>query len=93
MAPLATIARSPAALTLTPRRAWQLTLDNGASLELGRLDTDARLNRFIATYPQVAALQAAKTQVDLRYLSGFTIRNAVSSAPSVMTASTTNKNL
>ena len=75
IAPLATIARSPASLTLTPRRAWQLTLDNGARLELGRQDSEARLSRFIVTYPQVTALRAANNQVDLRYLSGFTIRN------------------
>ena len=75
IAPLAAIARAPVKLTLTPRRAWQLTLDNGANLELGRHDTEARLNRFIATYPQIAALQVANSQVDLRYLSGFTIRN------------------
>jgi cell division protein FtsQ len=75
IAPLANISRAPVKLTLTPRRAWQLTLDNGANLELGRHDTEARLNRFIATYPQISALQAANSQVDLRYLTGFTIRN------------------
>lgn len=74
IAPLANISRAPVKLTLTPRRAWQLTLDNGANLELGRQDTEARLNRFIVTYPQIAALQVANSQVDLRYLTGFTIR-------------------
>ncbi len=91
IAPLADIARSPAALLLTPRRAWQLTLDNGARLELGRHDTDVRLSRFIATYPQITALQVANSQVDLRYLSGFTIRNAAGAVTT--TSVTTKKNL
>jgi cell division protein FtsQ len=94
IAPLAVIARSPATLTLTPRRAWQLTLDNGANLELGRHDTEVRLNRFIATYPQIAALQVANSQVDLRYLSGFTIRNvATATSTASATSAAAKKNL
>jgi cell division protein FtsQ len=75
VAPLKAINRTPTQLVLTPRRAWQLTLDNGSVLQLGRSETDARLERFIKTYPQVAALQVANSGVDLRYQSGFAIRN------------------
>lgn len=75
--PLKPIARSPRELTLTPRRAWQLTLDNGAILQLGRSELEPRLARFVSTYAQVPALQADKAQVDLRYQAGFTIKGVV----------------
>jgi cell division protein FtsQ len=80
--PLKPIARTPRALTLTARRAWQLTLDNGTVLALGRSDVEPRMARFIATYPQLPSLQQANATVDLRYQAGFTVKStsAVSTA-------------
>jgi cell division protein FtsQ len=78
MPPLKTIEHTPTKLMLTARRAWQVTLANGSELQLGRGETEERLNRFIQAYPQVAALQVANSGVDLRYQSGFTIRNNAS---------------
>jgi len=75
LAPLKTIERAPAALLLTARRAWQLTLDNGAAIELGRTDADERIARFIQTYSELPALQVAGAVVDMRYQAGLTIRN------------------
>ena len=58
---------------LTPRLAWQLKLDNGVRLALGR-DADAaeiRLARFV----QSAARGVARYDyVDLRYPNGFALR-------------------
>jgi cell division protein FtsQ len=58
---------------LTPRFAWQLRLDNGVRVALGR-DADAaeiRLARFV----QSAANGAARYDyVDLRYPNGFALR-------------------
>lgn len=76
LAPLKTIDRAPAALVLTARRAWQLTLDNGSAIELGRTDADQRIARFIRTYTELSALQVAGAVVDMRYQAGLTIRNA-----------------
>ncbi len=73
LAPLKIVGRAPARLLLTERRAWQVTLDNGSHLQLGRSDTDIRLDRYIQTFPQIAALQTAGVNVDLRYQTGFTI--------------------
>ncbi len=81
LAPLGTIARAPAKLTLTARRAWQITLDNGSQLSLGRIESERRLQRFIKTYPQVAGLQRANTDVDLRYQGGFAIRGDETAKP------------
>jgi cell division protein FtsQ len=83
LAPLKSIERAPKALTLTPRRAWQLTLDNGTAVELGRADVDERLSRFIRAYTELPALQTAGATVDMRYQSGLTIRNvSLNAAPS-----------
>ena len=83
LASLKAIERAPAKLVLTARRAWQVTLDNGSVLQLGRGEVDTRLTRFIQTYPRLAALQAAKVNVDLRYQRGFAIRGtgAATDAP------------
>lgn len=67
----------PAELRLSPRRAWQLRLENGSTLELGRNDAAARLARFVRAYPQVPALQLASARVDLRYQSGLAVRGVV----------------
>jgi len=76
LAPLKAIDRAPTALVLTARRAWQLTLDNGSAIELGRTDADQRIARFIQTYSELPALQVAGAVVDMRYQAGLTIRNA-----------------
>jgi cell division protein FtsQ len=47
-----------AELRLSPRRAWWMRLDNGMQLALGRLETDARLARFVTLYPRVLSVQA-----------------------------------
>jgi cell division protein FtsQ len=59
-------------VVLSPRHAWQLRLDSGLVLELGREQMDERLARFAAAYPQYrAAMKASVKYVDLRYRNGF----------------------
>lgn len=76
LTPLKTIDRAPKLVVMTPRRAWQIMLDNGITIELGRTDVDERIARFIRTYPELPALRVAEAVVDMRYQSGLTIRNA-----------------
>ena len=69
------LGRTPTRVSVTARRAWTLTLDSGLTLELGRLDPEDRLARFVENYPQAAALLGRRMQhVDLRYSNGFAVR-------------------
>jgi cell division protein FtsQ len=63
-----------ARIELNERRAWRIGLDNAVQLELGRVDTALRLQRFVRTFPEVFAghLDALKS-VDLRYSNGFSV--------------------
>lgn len=58
----------------TPRRAWQLRLDNGMVLELGSEQMQQRLERFVTVYPySLANRQDGVKTVDLRYRNGFAV--------------------
>ena len=72
---LAAIQVKPVLVQLTPRRAWQVKLENGPTLELGRQDVEARLARFIAMHARtIATLNRRIDYVDLRYPNGFAVR-------------------
>jgi cell division protein FtsQ len=59
-------------ISLSPRYAWQVKLEKGMVLELGREEMQARLARFVKVYPySLAALARAASRVDLRYRNGF----------------------
>lgn len=59
-------------LSLSPRFAWQVRLENGMTLELGREQMQSRLARFVMVYPySLATLPVAVRHVDLRYRNGF----------------------
>jgi cell division protein FtsQ len=66
-------------LTLSRREAWQLLLDDGTRIELGRDDDKApiaaRLARYVSTQPAVSR-EGAHTIIyaDLRYPNGYAIR-------------------
>ena len=63
-----------AAVRLDARGAWELDLDNGLTIRLGRLQVEERLERFIHTASQVVARRANEINyVDMRYSNGFTI--------------------
>ena len=68
-------------ITLTPRRSWQLTADNGLVIALGREEMDMRLGRFVGVYAKtLASLKGNLSYVDLRYPSGFAVRNPLATA-------------
>ncbi|MDP1635554.1 MAG: cell division protein FtsQ/DivIB, partial [Gallionellaceae bacterium] len=61
-------------LSLSPRYAWQVTLDDGMVIELGRDEMQQRLARFVAVYPySLAAMARPVRHVDLRYRNGFAV--------------------
>ncbi|MEO8165787.1 MAG: cell division protein FtsQ/DivIB [Betaproteobacteria bacterium] len=71
------VGRHIAILTLSPRRAWVLKLDDGMVLELGRDNLESRLAGFVSAYEStVARLPHPATYVDLRYPNGFAVRSA-----------------
>lgn len=69
------LGHAPTRVSVSARRAWTLTLDNGLVLELGRIEPEDRLARFVQNYAQAAALLGRSTfYVDLRYSNGFAVR-------------------
>lgn len=72
----------PVKLWLSERRAWQVELDNGVKLELGRDRMEERLRRFAAHWGSaLAALPYRIEYVDLRYPNGFAVRMPDYKAP------------
>jgi len=62
-------------LRMTDRRSWQLNLDNGLWLKLGKQNVKGRLQRFVRVYKKVIAAQLNKIEgVDMRYTNGFAVR-------------------
>ncbi len=63
-----------AQLKLDERGAWELALDNGVKLRLGRLLVDERFDRFMAAAVRIVAARATEiAYVDMRYANGFAI--------------------
>ena len=63
-----------AALRLDERGAWEIDLDSGVTVRLGRQDVDERLDRFIRTAaPAIAHHISDVAYVDMRYANGFSI--------------------
>lgn len=63
-----------AELKLSARGAWQVVLESGLVLELGRGDTAARIGRFAAAWPRLAREDPPPRYADLRYPNGFAVR-------------------
>ncbi|HEY8857495.1 MAG TPA: cell division protein FtsQ/DivIB [Rugosibacter sp.] len=77
-AQLATVQRGLVTLRLSPREAWQIKLDDGVVLELGRDQPKTplaeRLARFTTHYAQVKDRLHALSVVDMRYPNGFALK-------------------
>ncbi|KAB2824362.1 FtsQ-type POTRA domain-containing protein [Aliivibrio finisterrensis] len=69
-APLNITVRSVA---LTDRLSWQVVLDNGIRLELGRDAREERVNRFVALYKQLTNKKNSIDYIDLRYDTGAAV--------------------
>ncbi|MCB1961138.1 MAG: cell division protein FtsQ/DivIB [Rhodocyclaceae bacterium] len=75
---LAPLGRQLVSLDLSAREAWQLRLDDGLVIRLGRDQEKARIEdrmaRFITAYPQAQAQWPVKVAIaDLRYPNGFAL--------------------
>lgn len=78
---LAPLKLQPVTLTLSDRRAWQMKLNNGLVVELGRDKVEARLAKFARVYgTTIARLPRQVAHVDLRYPNGFAVRFAAASS-------------
>jgi cell division protein FtsQ len=78
---LMAIGEKPVQVTLSPRLAWQLKLEHGMWVDLGREQPKSpvgvRLQRFIEVYPETIGKRSVRPAVvDLRYPNGFAIRVA-----------------
>jgi cell division protein FtsQ len=77
---LAVLGRKPETLVLSNREAWQVKLDDGLVVELGRDEEKLRLvermGRFVAWYrPALERARLARASVvDMRYPNGFALR-------------------
>ena len=72
---LAAIGETPVEVQVSARRAWQLKLQSGLTLALGRENVEARLARFVAVHGRtIARLERRIDYVDLRYANGFAVR-------------------
>ncbi|MBH0038251.1 cell division protein FtsQ/DivIB [Pseudoalteromonas sp. SWN166] len=61
-------------LALSERFSWQLWLDNGIRLNLGRKDKAKRVQRFIDVYPRMEQRADAQVDtIDLRYDTGLAV--------------------
>jgi len=59
---------------LDARGAWQMTLQNGVEVRLGRRDVDARTELFLDIVADIIIGRAAEIDyVDMRYSNGFTV--------------------
>ncbi|MGB0989179.1 MAG: cell division protein FtsQ/DivIB, partial [Pseudoalteromonas spongiae] len=63
-------------LVLSERFSWQLTLNDGVTLNLGREERVQRIQRFMDVYPLIKKNKKADQQVDyvdLRYDTGLAV--------------------
>jgi cell division protein FtsQ len=76
---LAPIGHTLRVVALSPRLAWELKLDDGLTLELGRDDPkhplDERLTRFSTLYAAIKVrINAPASAIDMRYRNGLVVR-------------------
>jgi cell division protein FtsQ len=61
-------------LRLSARRTWEILLDNGVALVVGKEEPEAKVARFARLYPTALAARSEQIkQVDLRYSNGFAV--------------------
>lgn len=60
-------------LVLNERRAWQIILDNGIRLELGKESLNERIARFFLLYKQLGRDTERVSYIDLRYDTGAAV--------------------
>jgi cell division protein FtsQ len=66
-------------LELDERRSWSMLLSNGVELQLGRNDTQRRVQRFVRVFSMQNAPKLDDIKyIDLRYPNGFAMKNKAS---------------
>jgi len=90
------LGRLPRVISVSPRLAVQLKLDDGMVVELGRQQLKAplrqRLERLVDYYPSVlAAARQKPSVVDMRYPNGFALRVAANTAANAASTAIENK--
>ena len=86
---LGAIGRKPVVVHLSAREAWQIRLDDGVVLELGRDQArhplTERLNRFTSHYAAASGAVSSRLHaigaVDMRYPNGFALRGGAAPPP------------
>ena len=75
-AQLAPLGQEIILINLSPRRAWQLRLNSGLLLKLGREQSQQRLERFVAAVAGIRNQESGINMqyVDLRYRNGFAVK-------------------
>ena len=78
---LAPLGRKPVDIALSPREAWEIRLDDGLLLVLGReqggVPLAERLQRFVRTWPRAAESVGIDIAIaDLRYRTGYALTPA-----------------
>jgi cell division protein FtsQ len=69
-------------MTLSPRRAWEIKTNQGLQIALGRVEMEARLNKFASVYKSTLnQLNAKVVYADLRYPNGFAVRKPAGLKP------------
>ncbi len=75
---LASIGRRVDRVVLSPRLAWQIKLDDGVAIELGRDQIrhplGERLERFVSHYSALRERVGTMRVADMRYPNGFVLR-------------------
>jgi cell division protein FtsQ len=71
---LVPLASAVVEVRVSARGGWTVLLESGLALELGREDIVPRMERFAAAWPQLVAQGGAMRHADLRYNSGFAMR-------------------
>lgn len=72
---LASAELKPIELKMAARQAWEVRLQNGILLRLGRVSVEERLQRFTQQWVQTLSSLPQKIEyVDLRYPNGFAVR-------------------
>jgi cell division protein FtsQ len=71
------LGKRPVQVFLSDRRAWELKLDDGDVVELGRSEMEERLQRLVTAYDHtLARLSDQSYRIDLRYSNGFAVRSS-----------------
>lgn len=61
-------------INLNPRHSWQITLDNGINLLLGRKDIAEHLSSFALIYPKLKKMHGNRlASIDLRHSNGLSV--------------------